>query len=318
MRLEEHRQERRGEAQLPGAPLGLWPAQDNVPPHRGGVLALLRQLRADEERAAAPLPPVGAFVGGRFRLEEVLGAGGMGRVYAARELRGGREVALKFALRQGSGDPEAEQAALAGLCHPGVVRALGTGRWQGTSFLILERLRGETLADRLTARGGALPEAEALPIALAAAEAVAYLHAEGVIHGDLKPANIFLTEEGEVKLMDFGLAHRPGGGPEREDACGWGTSGFLAPDRQHRAYPDAGDDVWALAATIVVMLTGALPGGGEGPGRGSGAVVRVQGVPVAAAAAQTLGTPPQARAGALYGLLSTLQGLLDAKPPSPP
>jgi serine/threonine protein kinase len=134
----------------------------------------------------------------------------MGEVYRAKDVRLGREVAIKVVPAALAQDPERmarfeqEAKVLAGLAHPNIVVLYDVGREQGVPFAVTELLEGGTLRDRLA--GGALAWREALEIAAATADGLAAAHAKGIIHRDIKPENLFLTADGRLKVLDFGLA----------------------------------------------------------------------------------------------------------------
>jgi tetratricopeptide (TPR) repeat protein len=199
----------------------------------------------------------GAVVGGRFELVREIGRGGFGVVYEARDRELGRTVAFKAvragdraALREERLLREAEAAAR--LSHPNIVTLHDVGRSEQGPYLVLELLRGQTLADRLDQ--GAIPTREALRIGVEIARGVAHAHAEGVVHRDLKPANVFLRDDGQVKLLDFGLAHALG--RRRVDG---GTPAFMAPEQWKGAPEDERTDVFALGVLLFRMLAGELP-----------------------------------------------------------
>src|SRR5215510_12535107 len=147
---------------------------------------------------------------GSHEITALLGAGGMGEVYRARDTKLKREVAIKIIPDEFSRDPERisrfqrEAQVLASLNHPNIAAIYDLEELNGSRFLILEMVEGETLADRI--QRGPIPVEEALTIALQIAEALEAAHEKNVIHRDLKPANIKITPEGTVKVLDFGLA----------------------------------------------------------------------------------------------------------------
>jgi eukaryotic-like serine/threonine-protein kinase len=146
---------------------------------------------------------------GPYEIVAPLGAGGMGEVYRARDTRLGRDVAIKVLPQHLSEKPETrerfarEACTISSLSHPNICALYDVGQQDGTSYLVMECLEGETLADRL--RKGALPLEEALSVGAEICEGLDRAHRSGVVHRDLKPSNIMLTKSG-VKLMDFGLA----------------------------------------------------------------------------------------------------------------
>ena len=145
-----------------------------------------------------------------YKIVEKIGAGGMGEVYRATDSKLGRDVALKMLPAAFAQDAERmarfqrEARVLASLNHPNIGAIYGLEEDDGSRFLVLELIEGPTLFDRLAA--GCLPQEEAIGIARQIAEAVEFAHESGVVHRDLKPANVKLTEDGRVKVLDFGLA----------------------------------------------------------------------------------------------------------------
>src|ERR1700749_523953 len=145
---------------------------------------------------------------GPYEIQSPLGAGGMGEVYRARDTRLDRIVAIKILATHLASSPELKQRmerearAISALNHPHICHLYDIGSQDGTDFLVMEFLEGETLADRL--KKGPPPLPEILKIGIAMAEALAFAHRQGIVHRDLKPGNIMLTQAG-AKLMDFGL-----------------------------------------------------------------------------------------------------------------
>jgi len=145
-----------------------------------------------------------------YEIGEQLGAGGMGAVYRAKDRKLGRDVAIKVLPEEFAKDADRvarfqrEAKLLASLNHPNIAAIYGLETFDGTNFLVLELIEGETLADRI--RSGPIPVEESLKRALQIAEALESAHEKGVIHRDLKPSNIKVTQEGKVKVLDFGLA----------------------------------------------------------------------------------------------------------------
>src|ERR1700674_1768593 len=146
---------------------------------------------------------------GPYEIQSALGAGGMGEVYKARDTRLDRTVAVKILPAALAADTQfrerfdREARAISQLTHPHICTLYDVGQQDGTAFLVMELLDGETLADRLTK--GALPPAQALTIAIEVASALDAAHRAGIVHRDLKPGNVMLTKSG-AKLLDFGLA----------------------------------------------------------------------------------------------------------------
>ena len=158
---------------------------------------------------------------GPFEVGELLGAGGMGEVYKARDTRLDRTVAIKILPSHFDTDPdrrarfEREARAVAALSHPHICHLYDVGHYDGADFLVMEYLDGQTLRQRL--QRGALPLAQALRCAIEVADALANAHRLGVIHRDLKPGNVMLTQTG-TKLLDFGLAKFESPDASRSDA----------------------------------------------------------------------------------------------------
>src|ERR1700740_725190 len=159
---------------------------------------------------------------GSYELGAQIGAGGMGEVYQAHDTKLGRDVAIKILPEAFAHDPERlarfqrEAKMLASLNHPNIATIHGLEQSGGTSYLVMELVSGETLAERVK-RDGAVPIEESLAIAKQIAEALEAAHEKNIIHRDLKPANVKLTPEGKVKVLDFGLAKAFEGDATAED-----------------------------------------------------------------------------------------------------
>ncbi len=201
---------------------------------------------------------------GRYRVERILGQGGMGTVYAAHDEQLGRAVAIKT-IREDQTDPASrdrlwrEARAAAAVTHPNVCNVYEVGEDGDTIYIVMELLTGEPLSDRI--ERGTLPVQEAIPIALGMLAAIEALHARGIVHRDLKPGNVFLTPHG-VKLLDFGLARGLGAGAAYEDlrvtATGFvvGTPRYMAPEQLDGAEPGPASDLFAFGALLFEMLSG--------------------------------------------------------------
>jgi hypothetical protein len=193
---------------------------------------------------------------GRYDLIRELGRGGSGVVWEARDRELGRRVAVKVMRTAGPGAPEkrllAEAEVAARLSHPGIVTILDVGRNERGTWLVQEFLSGETLGARLEA--GPIPLREALRIAVEVARALAYAHTHGVVHRDLTPRNVFLCADGQVKLLDLGMAQAFG----RRKLDG-GSPDFMAPEQVRGEPEDERTDVFALGALLYRMLTGRSP-----------------------------------------------------------
>jgi eukaryotic-like serine/threonine-protein kinase len=209
---------------------------------------------------------------GTFEVVSRLGVGGMGEVYRARDSRLGREVAIKVLPEGVASDPERlarfdrEARALASLSHPNVGAIHGAEEADGIRFLVLELIPGDTLGDRI--RRGALKLDEALRLACQIAAAVEAAHERGIVHRDLKPANVKVTPQGQVKVLDFGLARMlaPAGESgaaiaavvdhETQHGAILGTPAYMSPEQARGQSADKRSDVWAFGCLLYEMLTG--------------------------------------------------------------
>jgi serine/threonine protein kinase/Tfp pilus assembly protein PilF len=200
---------------------------------------------------------------GPYRIGEEIGRGAMGIVYRARDMRLGRLVALKFLPPYLSGDPEAkrrfmaEARAASATEHPNVATLYEISETEdGRLYLVLAHYEGETLKERIAR--GPLPLEEALEVARQIAAGLNAAHAQGIVHRDIKPGNIFLTRDGWTKILDFGVAKIAGGdltGP----GVRLGTVSYMAPE-QFRGEPiDARTDIWSLGAVLYEMVTAERP-----------------------------------------------------------
>jgi RNA polymerase sigma-70 factor, ECF subfamily len=202
-----------------------------------------------------------------------LGAGGMGEVYRARDVRLERDVAIKVLPERLAGTAEAlarferEAKALATLSHPNLVAIFDVGSDQGISFAVMEFLNGETLSQRLGR--SELPLTKVLEIGAAVAEGLSAAHVHGVIHRDLKPANVFLTSTELVKILDFGLARMANSASTAVTADHlteigqvMGTVGYMSPEQARGDILDGRGDIFALGCILYEMATGrrAFPG----------------------------------------------------------
>jgi eukaryotic-like serine/threonine-protein kinase len=209
----------------------------------------------------------GRRLGGRYRTEALLATGGMGEVWAARDLLLDRAVAVKLLGRALAGDSRAaerlrrEARAAGRLDHPNIARVLDLGEHDGRPYLVMELLDGESLAARID-RTGQLPPAEAAGIVAAVADALEAAHQAGVVHRDVKPGNVFLTSSGEVKVLDFGIAWCVNDAALTTGEL-LGTAAYLAPERVlgHRATPAA--DIYALGVVLYELLAGHRPFAGD-------------------------------------------------------
>ena len=261
-----------------------------------------------------------------FRVSEVLGAGGMGVVYRAEDLRLGRTVALKFLLPQYSLDSQAkarflrEAQAAARLDHPNLCTVHEAGESEaGHLFLAMTLYAGETLRERLT-RDGAVSVEEALDVVTQVARGLAYAHNAGVIHRDLKPANLMLTPDGTVKILDFGLAKARDLITLTQSGIGMGTLAYMSPEQLVGDGVDARTDLWSLGVVLVEMITGrppprggqlaeAIRPGDGGPQGGRGISLGKLPEPVARVAGKLLREDPAQRYSSAQELLADLASL---------
>jgi serine/threonine-protein kinase len=221
---------------------------------------------------AESLVPGVLFAG--LRVERLIGRGALGAVYLAHDPKSGTPRALK-ALVLGPGDGSsaqdarqaftAETEAARRLHHPDIVQVLDAGQAQGLGYLVMELVPGCDLT-RYTQPARLLPEPLVLEIGARLAEALAYAHRQGVLHRDVKPANVMLhLPTGELKLMDFGLARLHDATRTRSGLL-LGTPAFMAPELLAGASADARSDLYALAAMLFQLLTARLPHEGESMG----------------------------------------------------
>ena len=205
-------------------------------------------------------------LGGRYRLLQVLGSGGMGTVWEAEDELLGRRVAVKVLTGPDATSPRAvrrfrrEARSAARLSGPHIATVYDVGEEAGSPYLVMELVEGETLADRL-AREGRLEPHEAGWVAAAIADALEIAHREGVVHRDVKPANVMLTTSGEVKVMDFGIAAAAERGPHATTNADTvvGTPSYLSPEQARGEPVTARSDVYALGAVLYEMLAGRPP-----------------------------------------------------------
>jgi serine/threonine-protein kinase len=216
--------------------------------------------------------PIGTRIGD-YEITALLGSGGMGHVFRARHLRLECDHAIK--VLRAAADAKADRSLLAEarraarLAHPNICTVYHVGQHNGRAYLIMELVQGVTLEQRL--RGGPLPFAAARRYALEIADALAHAHESGVIHADLKPANIMVTRQGHVKVLDFGVARlMPGSGTG--ESVTWdtehsvpvgGTLRYMPPEALRGELSDARGDLWALGVVLYEMVTGRAPFNGR-------------------------------------------------------
>jgi TolB-like protein/Flp pilus assembly protein TadD/predicted Ser/Thr protein kinase len=217
-------------------------------------------------RSMSPPPGArrpGSLVGGRYKIVCAAGAGGMGVVYRAEDTKLRRTVALKFLPATIALDPEAkkrflrEAQAAAILDHPGICPLYEVDEAEGEMFLTMAFVEGRTLKERIAE--GRLPLIEALGIALQVAEGLKAAHEKGVVHRDVKPANIMLSREGNVRITDFGLASLEGGADLTHPQTVLGTPAYMSPEQVRGEKTDLRTDIWSFGCTLYEMTTGRRP-----------------------------------------------------------
>ncbi|MFC7728611.1 serine/threonine-protein kinase [Actinomadura keratinilytica] len=213
--------------------------------------------------------PAGTEIAGRYRLVERLGRGGMGEVWRAVDLRLNRAVAIKLLVREphgaGGGDRAAarfrrEAKIAAGLQHEGIAVHYDAGWDDGRPYLVMELLDGRDLGAVMREHPHGLPLPTVRDLGAQVAEALGAAHERGVVHRDVKPANIMVLPGDRVKILDFGIARYADRTSELTGSAVVGTPAFMAPEQfEQGARPDARTDLYALGAVLFVMLTGRPP-----------------------------------------------------------
>ena len=243
-------------------------ARDRLYGNRGDVNATPTHGRRSVPRGACP---VGRLLGGRYRLLERVGAGGMAVVYRARDERLKRDVAVKVIGERLARDPlfvrrfrrEAELSARLG--HPNIVTVLDAGVVP-QDFIVMELVQGVD-AGTLLEKEGRLTPGEAVHVVAQICDALAYAHDQDVLHHDVSPRNILLSwPDCTAKLADFGLASDPLDSPARPATGVTGTPGYVAPEILRGATPSPKSDLYALAVVAYRLLTGAARAGSGDPG----------------------------------------------------
>ena len=236
-----------------------------------------------------PLTPATRL--GPYEIVALLGAGGMGEVYRARDPRLGRDIAVKVLSEDMASAPdrlarfEREAKTVAGLNHPNIVVLHSIEEVAGTSFLTMELVEGRSLADLVTP--GGLPLAQMLDLAIPLADALVAAHERGVVHRDLKPANVMVTREGRVKVLDFGLAKLTQPEPDLENmqavtmaappsSAGElvGTAPYMAPEQILGGPVDPRTDLFSFGILVYELATGRRPFAGQTLWEVSSAIIR--------------------------------------------
>jgi serine/threonine-protein kinase len=232
---------------------------------RNRIAALERGLELRGEVAGTPSDLAGAILGGKFRIGKKIGSGGIGVVYAAEHVTLGHEVAIKV-LRGAAARDGGEIARLrreayiqVHVDHPNVARVLDLDQMpDGSIYVVMERLTGQSLADKL-AKDGLLAPAFAVRTFIDVARGLAAAHAQGAVHRDLKPANIFLCDDGVAKLLDFGMSKLAAAESLTQAGYTLGTPEYMAPEQCIGASVDGRTDVYACGVLMYEALTGELP-----------------------------------------------------------
>jgi serine/threonine protein kinase len=210
---------------------------------------------------------------GHFEITAPIGAGGMGEVYRARDTKLDRDVAVKVLPEAFAKDGERlarferEAKAVAALSHPNILAIHDFGTEEGIVYAVMELLEGETLRQRLGA--GSLPTRKAIEYGIEVARGLAAAHDKGITHRDLKPENVFVTQDGRVKILDFGLARTeaPELAPDASDSVPTrdagtqagvvlGTAGYMSPEQVRGQRADARSDIFSFGVVLYEMLAG--------------------------------------------------------------
>lgn len=239
-------------------------------PRRRAVAPTLAN-RSRQAPAVASATPPRQLPG--FELTELLGRGGMGEVWKARQLSLGRDVAIKILSRDLAQDPDfvkrfdLEASALTTLAHPHVVSIIDRGHHDGLIFFAMELVEGKSLRERLAA--GGLPVEEVTRLLGQILSALGHAHRKGIVHRDLKPENVLLDDQGTVKVVDFGLAAMAGlRGEDRitRSAVAMGTMSYMAPEQRRDAHGvDHRADLYSSGVVLYELLTGDVPVGAYQP-----------------------------------------------------
>ncbi|MCL2695015.1 MAG: protein kinase [Clostridiales bacterium] len=212
---------------------------------------------------------IGEIINGKYQILDLIGTGGMARVYKAVNLNNRRTVAIKMLKPEYTEDPEflrrfeREARATLQLSHDNIVRALGVGQFRGLPYIVLEYVEGPTLK-KLISSSGALPLKSAISITCQVLDAIATAHGHGLIHRDIKPQNIIITGRGRVKLTDFGIARdaeattRTFSGSEVI-----GSVHYISPEQAKGEDVSLASDIYSLGVTLYEMLTGQVPYSGD-------------------------------------------------------
>ncbi len=225
-----------------------------------------------------------------YQILQDLGGGGMGLVYSAQDLKLGRKVALKFLPEPTGRDPEAhkqfmrEARAASAINHPNICTVYEVGEHEGRPFIVMELLEGRTLKHRIG--GKPLDNETLLELAVGFTEGLETAHGQGIVHRDVKPANLFVTAKGQAKILDFGLAKQERSGDPRDQTqpltipgITHGTLSYMSPEQARGEPVDARTDVFALGAVLYEMATGQQAFPAKTPAEGLEALLNKQPTP---------------------------------------
>ena len=210
----------------------------------------------------------GTFLGGRYEILEHIGSGGMADVYKAKDLTLGRFVAIKVLKAEFSEDinfvtkfRSVEAQSTAGLTHPNIVNIYDAGNEEGVHYIVMELAEGMTLK-RYIRRYGRLSARETVDFAIQIASGLQAAHEHHIIHRDIKPQNILVSDSGTIKVTDFGIA-RAATGDDTISSSAMGSVRYLSPEQARGGYADERSDIYSLGITIYEMATGKVPFDGE-------------------------------------------------------
>src|SRR5215831_13868075 len=228
---------------------------------------------------------------GRYEIRSKIGEGGMGEVYLARDTQLGRDVAVKVLPSSYADDAERlhrfeqEACAAGALNHPNILSILDVGTHDGSPYVVSELLEGQTLRQRMS--GTTLPQRKAVDYALQIAHGLAAAHEKGIVHRDLKPDNLFITNDGRLKILDFGLAKLTGAGntelsqtsiPTRrvdtDPGKVMGTVGYMSPEQVKGRPVDHRSDIFSFGAILYEMLSGRRAFHGESAAETMSAILK--------------------------------------------
>ena len=212
------------------------------------------------------------IIDGRYELKEMIGTGGMSDVYRAIDLKLNRPVAVKILRKDLANDPtflvrfKKEAQAAGGLNHPGIVAVFDAGEDQAMPYIVMELVNGKTLRKIMQEKGN-FSINEAIEIIYGILQALNFSHRKGIIHRDIKPGNIMITDQGQVKVMDFGIA-RAISDIQATLTNTWnivGTAQYLSPEQATGEASDARSDIYSVGCVFYEVLTGRPPFTGDTP-----------------------------------------------------